>query len=259
MGTTASSSGAVGAPINPRVDYAYNMEKKTGKTTMIDTPVLINLQHGSIRYRDIEEKDEPHSSRRRRERPHEGPDRVQKKGYFYHAHLEDFSENAELNKEAAFKFRYVCQGPRSSKQKKVYYVYGVGMDAIDPGIIRKDETPKIKNCFWNENKRQPTHAYFKLELLPQEAELEMDTVEELENEAFLHDAHEALMTYEFKLTDTERVSILKERLSVKILKPVSQLHLAHDSSELRDQDVIGDLRRDEQRSFKVFRVNLTVA
>lgn len=77
------------------------------------------------------------------EKPHEGPERAKKNGYFFHSRLNDFSESkiasklklmknftpllcldADKKKEDSFKFAYVYKGAKCAKQKKVYYVFG---------------------------------------------------------------------------------------------------------------------------------------
>ena len=54
---------------------------------VIDAPVLVKLQHGTVRYRYVEEKVDREN---RIEKPHEGPERTGKDGYFYHSHLKKF-------------------------------------------------------------------------------------------------------------------------------------------------------------------------
>ena len=58
-------------------------------------PVLVKLEHGTVRYRY--QNNEGHLAGKenldkRIERPHEGPERSKKHGYFFHATLNDFSE-----------------------------------------------------------------------------------------------------------------------------------------------------------------------
>ena len=60
---------------------------------VIDAPVLVQLDTGTIRYRYKEgEEEDPGDRKNRIELPHEGPERAKKHGYFFHATLNDFSE-----------------------------------------------------------------------------------------------------------------------------------------------------------------------
>lgn len=56
---------------------------------LIDAPVLVDVEHGSIRYRS--DKDATQM-----EKPHEGLERAEKKNYFYHARLKDFNKGTAL-------------------------------------------------------------------------------------------------------------------------------------------------------------------
>lgn len=59
---------------------------------LIDAPVLVDLNHGTVRYRYVADDKEQKHKLPRTEQPHEGPERKRKHGYFYHARLNDFSE-----------------------------------------------------------------------------------------------------------------------------------------------------------------------
>jgi len=56
----------------------------------IDAPVLIDLKHGSIRYRYLEEDSK---ASKRKEHPHEGDEKQKKGHYFYHPRLNEFGES----------------------------------------------------------------------------------------------------------------------------------------------------------------------
>ncbi len=58
---------------------------------MIDAPVLVKLENGTLRYR-YKDEDVGKKKGERIELAHEGPERKKKHGYFYHATLNDFSE-----------------------------------------------------------------------------------------------------------------------------------------------------------------------
>ena len=61
---------------------------------LIDAPVLVRLDQGTVRYRYTEEERNAENNKRngRVEKPHEGHGIGRKTGYFYHATLNDFSE-----------------------------------------------------------------------------------------------------------------------------------------------------------------------
>lgn len=67
------------------------------KQYKIDTPVLIDVEHGSVRYRYGSYKGEPANKSRRVERPFQGEEKVGKQNYFYHARLNDFSESRNFS------------------------------------------------------------------------------------------------------------------------------------------------------------------
>lgn len=58
--------------------------------------MLVKLQHGTVRYRFKEDEKSPGSREERVEYPHEGPERQQKHGYFFHSRLQDFSESTKI-------------------------------------------------------------------------------------------------------------------------------------------------------------------
>ncbi|ESO92569.1 hypothetical protein LOTGIDRAFT_162477 [Lottia gigantea] len=118
MGSSASNV-KEGAPVNPRLLYTENLSKNNNKPLVLDTPVLIDVDHGSIRYRYGPYKDEPVDKRKRVERPYGGSETVDKKHYFYHARV-------KKDGEEDFKRVYVAKGPTRSKDKFIYYVYGKG-------------------------------------------------------------------------------------------------------------------------------------
>ena len=63
---------------------------------MIDAPVLVKVEHGTLRYRYKDEEESPSKKKKkmkeRIELAHEGPERSKKHGYFFHSTLNDFSE-----------------------------------------------------------------------------------------------------------------------------------------------------------------------
>ncbi|KAK7485252.1 hypothetical protein BaRGS_00023503 [Batillaria attramentaria] len=120
MGTGASANKGVGVPANPRVVYSHDLSRKEKKQFRIDAPVLVDMQHGSVRYR---EADSSEKSRGEREVPHEGTVLDHKDHYFYHTRLNDFGPDADKSQEDSFKFYYVTHGPKRAHGKKLFYVY----------------------------------------------------------------------------------------------------------------------------------------
>lgn len=75
---------------NELIFIFFIFDKKQYK---LDTPVLVDIEHGSVRYRYGSYEGEPVDKARRIERPFHGDDKVNKQNYFYHARLNDFSES----------------------------------------------------------------------------------------------------------------------------------------------------------------------
>ena len=72
---------------------------------VIDAPILVKVEHGTLRYRYKEdgEEDPPSGNNRKRKKKgrievaHEGPERSKKHGYFFHSTLNDFSESKRVS------------------------------------------------------------------------------------------------------------------------------------------------------------------
>ncbi|XP_064625727.1 uncharacterized protein LOC135486668 [Lineus longissimus] len=255
MGAGAGKSPEYGVRVNPRVDYAERLGKKAGKDLIIDAPAIIDLQHGTIRYREIDEGRKVKKAGRI-ERPHEGPERDKKHGYFYHSRLTDFSENADEKKEEEFKFYYVFQGPNRTKQKQLHYVFGRGMGAIDPGIVRKSDKPSGKGYVWPTAFRQPNHIYYDLHFIPQTSELEPeDDADDVREDV----TAEKTMHYTMKLDTSDTAGHVKERLAVRQLKSAINIHIIRRGAELMDEEVIGDLRSPNQEQWQAFKVKLLLS
>ena len=67
---------------------------------VIDAPVLVKVEHGTLRYRYKEQENEHSPDRKKKKKgrielAHEGPERSKKHGYFFHSTLNDFSEGRE--------------------------------------------------------------------------------------------------------------------------------------------------------------------
>ncbi|XP_022110408.1 uncharacterized protein LOC110989978 isoform X3 [Acanthaster planci] len=84
MGTGAGKNPQVGMPLSPTVEYAEKRSKKEGEPVVIDAPALVDLVHGTVRYRN----DGDHIIKAGEEL---------KTGYFYHARLEDYSEEHDFS------------------------------------------------------------------------------------------------------------------------------------------------------------------
>ena len=70
-----------------KVNYLSFLQQLT-----LDSPALIDLHHGTIRYRLPDEK-------RKQENESEGQQTKVKTGYFYHPRLDDFSEGTAKHKQ----------------------------------------------------------------------------------------------------------------------------------------------------------------
>ena len=62
----------------------------------MDAPVLVKLEHGTIRYRYVEDEKAHKDKTERRETNHEGLERSKKHGYFFHTKLNKFGPGKTL-------------------------------------------------------------------------------------------------------------------------------------------------------------------
>jgi hypothetical protein len=144
MGTGASvkkpKESAV-LPVSPRVEYA----EKTGNIEVLDSPALLDLGHGTVRYRQketanttLEDEPLPQSDSPKQ--------KTGKTGYFYHAKINNFSQ---LTPEESFKTFYVCKGPKAAGKSKLFYVYGKGWEAQpDKGLRQMPYRPQGRGYQW---------------------------------------------------------------------------------------------------------------
>ena len=58
--------------------------------------MLVKLEHGTIRYRYVEDEKSHKGKEERRERNHEGNERSKKHGYFFHTKLNKFGSGVAL-------------------------------------------------------------------------------------------------------------------------------------------------------------------
>ncbi|CAH1774512.1 unnamed protein product [Owenia fusiformis] len=200
---------------------------------------------------------------KRIERPHEGPGKLQqKRGYFYHARLNDFSKSADKTKEDDYKFKYVCQGPVKAKQKKLYYVFGKGANAmaVDKGIIRSTQKkPQGKGYVWQDNFKQPNHAYFDMTFLQQDEEGIASDDEDTEVASVLADDTSdgtGHTVTKLKLHQEDTVLKVQERVGLQVLKPADHIHISLLNRELKSHEVIGDLRKPEDGKWTIYSIQL---
>ncbi|XP_033117082.1 uncharacterized protein LOC117117017 [Anneissia japonica] len=245
MGSGVTKGPAVGMPLSPRVDFVEKQAKKGETPMVIDAPALLDLGHGTVRYRQGEEnlKNKVILS-----------DPKNKKGYFYHARLDDYSEAASVNSEDKFKFKYINKAPLKAKGKKLYYCYGIGMNSTDGRhLIKTQYKPKGKGYVWPSSYRKSNHIYYDLTFVSQDDELS-DSDDETED-VMSSEVDAAKMS--FKLKDSDNVETLKKRVAVRLIMPASNIHISFGENELVEEDVIGDLRKSEDGTFQRFTVELS--
>eukprot|EP00795_Rhopilema_esculentum_P004513 gene4513-20763_t len=190
----------------------------SNQEVLIDCPVLVDLGHGTIRHRKPDEKSTANSK--------------VKTGYFYHARLEDFSENAEIPEDEDYKLKYVFKGPKKA-HNRLYYVYGKKLDSQDNGIQRSEYRPADDDF-----------ADFDDDTLSISTSVSSATPPSKKDNITL------------KVTFSDSCSSVKERLSLKLLLPSFRIHLLLNKNELGDDEQIGDLRTEEQGSFERFLIQL---
>ncbi|XP_025110299.1 uncharacterized protein LOC112573861 isoform X2 [Pomacea canaliculata] len=220
----------------------------------IDAPVLVDLQHGSIRYRQhssqVTESQNP-------EVPYEGTQLNQKDHYFYHTRLRSFGPGLDKSQEDAFKFYYVTKGPLRAQGKKLYYVYGQGWDAQDGVRVKPTLTEKQGTDFAWPKKRQTNDLYYDIQIVSQEVQDNNADDEEtclLENIESTPD----ISHLRLKVKSEDCVSSLKAIVAVKLLKAAANIHVCHNDKELRNEHVLGDLRPQEQRTQALLVLQLTL-
>lgn len=233
MGTGSSVQPKQGVLANPRVVYAEQLAKKSKKKDYaIDAPVLIDLKHGSIRYRYAEDENEPKNKSKKIEVPFEGEEKKKKGHYFYHPRLNDFSEKASVDKEEAHKFMYVVKGPASAQQKKVFYVYGKGWGATDGKVVKPTATREMGQDPTWPLRQHPNDVYYDITFL--------DHAVKEEPIPGIPNRHKI----QFSLSATEMVSDLRGKIAKTILKSASYIHICYKKEELPLSAVISDLLKD---------------
>ncbi|XP_072043380.1 uncharacterized protein [Amphiura filiformis] len=245
MGAGAGKNPAVGMPISPMVELAEKQSKKTGQELVIDAPALVDLNHGTVRYRKPEDDQNHYITNKEGHKSG-----TLKTGYFYHSRLDDYSEAAIVGPDERYKLNYVYKSSARSKGKQLHYCYGIGFGAKDERFrVSKTYKPKGRGYVWPSSYRNPNHLYYDLTFKAQDADLSDDEDEDVEN-----DVNSKLMS--FKLTDTDTVDMLKKRAAVRLLMPSSNIHISHNEVELSNEDTIGNLRTAEEGEFQRFTVEI---
>lgn len=256
MGTGASSSVPEGVTANPRLIYTDNLSKHDRKQYKIDTPVLIDVEHGSVRYRYGSYKGEPANKSRRVERPFQGEEKVGKQNYFYHARLNDFSEKSNPTVEDQHKFRIVTHGPSRAKDKKLFYVYSIGWNKNTDGkrVLPTMSKEEGNDYAWPQI-RKPNNVYYNLVFSSEggDSSGEITPEDRLQNNLSSTANRQSV---ELQLSEEDTVREVKKFLAAKILKSASDIHVCFEKQELREEDVIGDLRKEEDGQNSTFSVNL---
>ncbi|XP_002742064.1 uncharacterized protein LOC100369744 [Saccoglossus kowalevskii] len=244
MGSGASKTQNVGFPMSPRAEFAEKHAPKGEQALMIDTPALIDLGHGTVRYR-------------REDNPSIQPDKL-RAGYFYHPRLDDYSEEARKRAEDNFKYRYVYKGPKRANDKRLFYVYGVGLKSKDQAKMVKKPyyRPKGHGYIWPSSFRKSNHVYCELCFVKQEAELS-DSESEGEDLTDIEESGtKTVDNMRFSMKDVDTVESLKRRISVRLLIAVSNIHISYNELELSNDEIIGNYRNKELGTFKKFTIEL---
>ncbi|XP_067934212.1 uncharacterized protein [Watersipora subatra] len=240
MGAGASAAPEVGVALNPRVQYATKKAQSEGKSHLIDAPALVNLPDGTVRYRYVgnQQSGQNNFPLSLHESPHTGgTDLEHKKGYFFHARMADYSTEANNSKpEAGHKFKYVYKGPLISKNKKLYYVTGKGISVSDHTASYSGSelmTPTLSKI-----RKENNHVYYDLEPL-----LADDTSETGSTDVIEEVTYNALSAAPILLTVNSQESIddIKEKVSMHILKPTSQIHIFYRNHEIRQEENLARL------------------
>ncbi|XP_060605001.1 uncharacterized protein LOC132757668 [Ruditapes philippinarum] len=218
MGTGSSIQPKEGVLPNPRIQYAGERKKKNKKDYQIGAPVLIDLDHGSIRYRYMQDSK---GSSVKKEKPFEG-DPTQKKGhYFYHPRLNDFSSKASADREDPQKFLYVVKGPNSAKDKKVFYVYGRSFDDKDGKLTKPMATRAMGQDPTWPLRQNANDVYYNLTFINQVPT--EDPIPGIPNRYQM----------QFALNNSDTVNDLKKKIALTIIKSSSNVHVCFQQNTLR--------------------------
>lgn len=229
MGTGASAP-KEGVLANPRLIYASQRSNKEKKNFVIDAPVLIDLKHGSIRYREYKDEMEVKNKSKMKEKPFEGEERQKKGHYFYHPRLQDFSEKASVDKEDPHKFLMVVKGPASAKQKKIFYVYGKGWNATDGEVTKPARSKAMgQDPTWPQ-RQNPNDVYYNISFLndvPKE-----DPIPGIPNRHSM----------EFAVGESETVNDLRVKVAHTIIKSAMYIHMCFLNQEVSGDTLVEQLQ-----------------
>ncbi|KAF6020135.1 hypothetical protein EB796_021577 [Bugula neritina] len=230
MGSAPSSQPDVGVSINPRVEYASKVAQAAKKTHLIDVPVLVDLPDGTVRYRYIDRQNQDDLSQTSSQSQlHDGPhigskDLEYKKGYFFHAKFPDYSNVQQVNSEDDYRLKYIFKCPKSSRNKRLYYVTGKSLHL-------PDQTPSyasgLNSPVWPNVIKEHKHVYFSLQVLPEDMTSSNDSMDELV---------EQLKSYTsilIKVDCSDTIESLKEKISFRILEPAVNIHVFYQFHEIR--------------------------
>ncbi|PIK47981.1 hypothetical protein BSL78_15129 [Apostichopus japonicus] len=226
MGVGAGKGPAYGMPISPLSEYAEKSSKSRQERFLIDAPALVDLGHGTVRYREDGTTN-----------PVIQKQTDVKTGYFYHSRLDDYSEDATLYPEDEFKTKYIYKGPPKARGKRLYYIYGIGMTAEDQKQKAKETyKPQGRGYVWPSSFKNPNHFFYALEFLIKNDE-ENDSEDEAEDVKTSVNSN----LLRFILNDVDTIDTLKKRVAVRLLIPSSIVFINYREKDLGNEEVIGSL------------------
>jgi len=228
------------------------------KETYLECPVLVDLDHGTIRHRQ-EETDKG------------GNEESNKKvGYFYHPKLNDFSEDAILNAGENNRLKYVFQGPQKDTGKRLYYIYGTNKTDHDKGIHHNGAyKPQGKGYNWPQSYRKANNLYYDVTFVEQSLSGVEDLKVKMEPPEHDNDDDNSSVSsgiivvdqrgkdghqkdnVRMKLRGGESVGNVIEHLSLHLLIPSSNIHLMWMKRELDKGELIKELNKEEVDDHKV--------
>jgi len=221
------------------------------KDTYLECPVLVDLDHGTIRHRHEEVNEAEKGSK--------------KIGYFYHPKLNDFSEEAIVSGDDNNRLKYVFKGPSKDLGQRLYYIYGTNATDQDKGIHHNDGyKPKGKGYNWPESYRKANNLYYNVIFLEkQEGNIKEDLKENddadddsssfssgiivVDHKQKVHPKDNMRM----KLRGSESVGSVIERVSLHLLIPCNNIHLLWKRNELSKTDLIINLKEKSNDEDKI--------
>jgi len=217
------------------------IEEIATKETYVECPVLVDLDHGTIRHRHEEVNED------------EGAKRI---GYFYHPKLNDFSEDAILSCGDNNRLKYVFQGPPKDAGKRLYYIYGTNQKDLDKGIHHDDEyRPQGKGYNWPQSYRKANNLYYDVIFVDESAGGE-EVGHEYGSEDDVSSTSSGIIidnknpqqkdNIRLKLRGSETVGNVVERVSLQLLIPSTNIHLLWKKTPLSKSDLMLDLKEEEE-------------